>query len=52
MPLTIHQARAEDFPALEQLLELYQNDSMGDPEIKVHMWLPISFLCTAASSIL
>jgi predicted acetyltransferase len=24
MPLTIHQARAEDFPALEQLLELYQ----------------------------
>jgi len=26
MLLTIHQARAEDFPALEQLLELYQYD--------------------------
>jgi predicted acetyltransferase len=26
MPLTIHPARTEDFPALEQLLELYQYD--------------------------
>src|SRR3954453_11836175 len=26
MALAIHQARAEDFPALEQLLELYQYD--------------------------
>ena len=26
MPLTIHLARAEDFPALEQMLELYQYD--------------------------
>jgi predicted acetyltransferase len=26
MPLSFHQARADDFPALEQLLELYQYD--------------------------
>ena len=26
MSLAIHQARTEDFPALEQLLELYQYD--------------------------
>ena len=26
MPLTLHLARAEDFPALEQMLELYQYD--------------------------